>query len=123
MFDWPELLVLAIQSLRLLVRKIQSNSWTVASGTVQSFSVQRGFGFWAPNQYRSVLGYVFRANESRYAGFFAIEANDEETAKVLQRQAEGTKVTVRFNPRNPDISLIQDQRICGRKVTQNPHWL
>jgi hypothetical protein len=85
--------------------------------------VQKGYGFWAPNIYRSVLGYAFRANESRYAGFFALEAEDEETAQLLQKKANGTRVKVRYNPENPDVSLLEDERIFGRKMTQNPHWL
>jgi hypothetical protein len=123
MFDWPELLIVVFQNLRLSFKRRQSRGWPAAFGTVQCCCVQKGYGFWAPNIYRSVLGYAFRANESRYAGFFALEAEDEETAQLLQKKANGTRVKVRYNPENPDVSLLEDERIFGRKMTQNPHWL
>jgi hypothetical protein len=118
-----ELLVAGLQSLRFSFRRRRSRSWPVTSGTVQSCSVEKGKGFWALGRYRSVFGYAFRAKESRYAGFFALDADDEETAEILQKQAEGTGVTVRYDSENPDVSLLEDEWIFGRKVIQNPHWL
>jgi hypothetical protein len=124
MFDWPELLILGIQSLRLYFRKRQSRNWPIASGTVQPGKVVRGHGFWAPDSYRSILGYTFSANGSpRYSGLFALRAEHEDTAHMLQKQAASTKVKVRYNPENPDISVLEDDQILGRKITQNPHWL
>src|SRR5690242_4516201 len=98
MFDWPELLILGIQSLRLQFQKRQSRSWPTATGTVQPYRVIRGHGFWAPDSYRSILGYTFSANGSpRYSGLFALRAEHEDTAHMLQKQASGTKVKVRYN--------------------------
>jgi len=85
--------------------------------------VEKGKGIWALGPYRSVFGYAFRANESRYAGFFALHADYEETAEMLQKQAEGMGVTVRYDSKNPDVSLLEDRWILERKVIQNPHWL
>jgi hypothetical protein len=93
------------------------------SAIVQGFRVEKGYGFWAPNQYRSVFGYAFKARESRFAGFFTLGAEDEESAHMLQKKAVGATVTVRYNPENPDGSLIEEERISGRQITQNPHWL
>ena len=121
--DWPELLVLAVQSLRLAWRRSRSRNWPLAAGTVQPCSVMRGWGLWAAGNYRSIFGYVFPANGSRYAGFFAVEANNEEEADALQKEATGTGVTVRYDPENPDVSILEDGTILGRRVTQNPHWL
>lgn len=75
------------------------------------------------NRYLSVFGYAFGANESLYAGFFALEADTEEMAQTIQRQAVGITVTVRHNSSNPDVSLLEDEMILGTKTIQNPHWL
>jgi hypothetical protein len=121
--DWPELLILAVQSLRLAWRRGRSRSWPTAPGTVQPAGVNRGWGFWAPAQYRSIFAYAFAANGSRYAGFFALEADREEDALAMQKQMTGTGVTVRYHPENPDVSILEDRQILGRRLTQNPHWV
>ena len=90
---------------------------------MQPSSVVRGWGSWRPGNYRSIFGYVFPANGSRYAGFFAVEGNNEEEAYALQKQAAGTGVTVRYDPENPDVSILEDGTILGRRVMQNPHWV
>ena len=118
-----ELVGACLQYLRFIFRRYQSRSWPVTSGTVQRYRVERALALWAPNGYLSVFGYAFRANESRYAGFFALEADNEEMAETLQKQANGTTVTVRYNSQDPDVSLLEDERISGRKTIQNPHWL
>ena len=123
LFDWPEFLIWAFQNLRLRFRRDQSLKWPETIGTVQPFQVKKGYGFWAPNCYRSILGYAYKANESRYASFFVLQAPDKEAAELLQKKAEGAKVTVRYNPANPDVSLVRDELLFGLKIDQNPHWL
>lgn len=123
LFDWLlELLILGFHELRLEFKKRRSRHWPTTTGTVQPCSVVRGFGSWNPDLYRCVLGYAFRANESRYAGFFVIEAKNEETAQMLQKQGREVSVTVRYNPLNPDVSILDDVQILGRRIIQNPHW-
>jgi len=123
-FDLFELMVLAVQSLRLAWRRGRSRSWPIAAGTVQPAGVKPGWGFWAPAQYRSIFAYAFRANGSRsYVGCFAVEADRESDALAMQKEMAGTGVTVRYSPENPDTSILEDRRICGRRITQNPHWL
>ena len=60
---------------------------------------------------------------SGYAGFFAVEADREEDARAMQKQMTGTGITVRYDPEIPDVSIWEDRRILGRRLTQNPHWL
>jgi len=122
--DWPELVILAVQGLRLARRRGRSRGWPIAVGTVQPVGVKPGWGFLAPAQYRSIFAYTFRANGSRsYVGCFAVEAGREGDALDIQKEMRGMGVTVRYDPGNPDISILEDRRICGRRITQNPHWL
>jgi hypothetical protein len=64
-FDWPELVILAVQTLRLTWRRRRSQGWPIVAGTVQPAGVKQGSGFWAPAQYRSIFAYAFPANRSR----------------------------------------------------------
>jgi len=118
-----EVLLTVSQYLRFALRRSLSRSWPTATGTVQPCRVEKGMGIWAPYLYRSVFAYAFPANGSRYAGFFALVTEDETTADKLQKAVPGTTVTVRYSPRNPDVALLEDQRIFGLGVIQNPNWL
>jgi len=116
-FDWiVELLVLLAQTLRLEWRRRQSRGWPLAAGTVQRCCVM-------PRTFKSVFGYAFAANGSTYAGFFALPTQNPDEADALQKHATGTAVMVRYNPQNPDVSILEERTILGRRVTQNPHWL
>jgi hypothetical protein len=85
---------------RLKNVELASRPAQMAMATLQAAGVERGRGLWAPAQYRSIFSYEFPANGSRYAGFFAAQANDEEEADALQKQATGTGVTVRYDREN-----------------------
>jgi len=125
MLSWElllELLLTVLQYFRFVLRRSLSRSWPTATGKVQP-QVEKGMGVRAPYRYRSVFGYAFPANGSRYAGFFALATEDEATAEKLQKAVPGTTVTVRYSPRNPDVALLEDERIFGLGVIQNPHWL
>ena len=115
-------LIAGAQTLQLAWKRRQSGSWPLAIGTVQRSHVRPGYGFGA-NGYLSVFAYAFPANGSRYAGFFGLEAMNEETAETLQKEVPGTQVSVRYNPDDPDESIVEDEYIRGQKLTQNPHWL
>jgi hypothetical protein len=127
MFDVPQLLiemvVLAVQGLRLARRRRQSRNWPLVTGTMQRAFVLPGWGYWSTQQYRSIFGYAFPANGSRYAGFVALQASDEQDADTLQKKLPGTSVMVRYDPGNPGVSILEEELIVGRRLTQNPHWL
>lgn len=116
-----ELLLTATGYFRFITRKGQSRSWPVAQGTIQPCRVEKGLNFLSPFRYYSVFGYAFKANASRYAGFFALTTDDEDSAATLQKEAPGTTVTVRYKPSNPHVALLEDEQILGRRIIQNPH--
>ncbi len=73
--------------------------------------------------FRSLLGYAYKVNGQSYWGLFALVAEDRDTAEKLQKQAEGKPVSVRYNPKAPDVSLLEDREFLGRKVVQDPLYL
>ena len=115
-----EVLLIVLGYFRFIIRRRRSRSWPAAPGVVQSCRVAPNFV--APYRYRSVFGYTFKANGSRYAGFFALGTDDEHSATALQKQGPGRTVTVRYKSNDPDVSLLEDEQILGRIINQNPHW-
>jgi hypothetical protein len=73
--------------------------------------------------FRSLLGYAYKVNGRPYWGLFALIAEDRETAEKLQKQAEGRPVTVRYNPKSPEVSFLEDRELLGRRVVQDPMYL
>jgi len=53
----------------------------------------------------------------------AVEAGREGDALAMQKEMAGMGVTVRYDPENPYVSIVEERRILGRRFTQNPHWL
>jgi hypothetical protein len=90
-----EVLLIVVGYFRFLIRRRRSRSWPAAQGVVQVCGVE--LNSLAPYRYRSVFGYAFKADGSRYAGFFVLATDDEDSATALQKQAPGTTVTVRYN--------------------------
>jgi hypothetical protein len=131
--DASELLVLLalflcglwmVSVVRYRVRKWRARNWPSAQGTVQRGQVLRG----GPTKYqafiyRSLFGYVYKVEGLRYAGLFVLLAGDQETAESLQKQNEGKRVVVRYDPRRPQISFLQEKELMSREILQNPSWI
>ena len=72
--------------------------------------------------YRSTMGYTYKLAGARYAGIFALIANDEATAERIQKELDGMPVSIRCNPRNPEKSFLAEERLMNRPIYQNPFW-
>jgi len=75
---------------------------------------------------RSQFGYSFQANGQRYGGIFAFITDNLHHANELQRQLDGRTIPVRYNPRNPDDSVLASPATItadGLEATQDPRWL
>jgi hypothetical protein len=75
--------------------------------------------------YRSVFGYVYSVNGSRYVGLFVIVVGSEEKASELQRRLDGVRVTVRYDPSHPETSIVQGLpgEFAGLVANQDPMWV
>jgi hypothetical protein len=103
---------------------VRSRNWPVVPGTVQRGEIlQKGATTFLKVPFRSLLGYAYRVDGRPYWGLFALIAEDRETAEKLQSQAEGTPVAVRYNPKAPEVSILEDRVLLGRRVIQDPMYL
>jgi hypothetical protein len=73
--------------------------------------------------FRSLPGYSYEVNGKPYWGLFVLPVEDMEAAEKLQKLAVGKSVTVRYDPKSPEISLFEERELLGRRVEQNPTWL
>ena len=109
---------------RYQLKLFRSRNWPIAPGTVQRGEIlQRGATTFLYVPCRSLMGYSYTVNGRPYFGFFALVAEDRQDAENLQKQAEGQAVTVRFNPKSPAESLLDDRKLLGRSVKQDPFYL
>jgi hypothetical protein len=112
------------RAVRYQAKLFWSRTWPVAPGTVQKGEVLHSGAtkiLYVPS--RSLFGYAYKVNGRSYWGFFALIAEDMETAEMLQQQAEGRPVSVRYNPKAPEVSLLEDRELLGRRVVQDPMYL
>lgn len=106
------------------VRIVRSQSWPKVSGTVRKGEVlHSGPGRYLQLPFRSLLGYAYKVKGTRYWGLFVLPVRDMEEAELIQKRAPGESVTVQYNPKRPEVSLLVDRELCGRRISQNPTWL
>ena len=113
-----------VRVVRYQSKLFRSRTWPVVPGTVQKGEIlQSGAtkNLYVP--FRCLLGYAYSVNGQSYWGLFALVTEDRETAEKLQKQGEGGIVTVRYNPKSPEVSLLKDREFLGRKVVQDPMYL
>ncbi len=102
----------------------RSRSWSIAHGTVQKGQIlHSGPAKYLQLPFRSLLGYSYEVNGNPYWGLFVLPAEDMEAAEKLQKQAVGKSVTVKYDPKSPEISFLEERELLGRRVVQNPTWL
>lgn len=112
------------RAVRYQSKFFRSRSWPVVPGTVQKGEIlHSGATTFLYVPFRSLLGYAYQVNGHSYWGLFALVAEDRETAEKLQQQAEGRPVTVRYNPKTPEVSSLEDREFLGRRVVQDPMYL
>lgn len=63
--------------------------------------------------------YVFLANGALVEGWFALPATDRPAADAAAESLNGQTVMVRYNPRNPKDSAVEDMTVLGKKVLQD----
>lgn len=68
------------------------------------------------------LGYSFKVNGRRYAGYFVLFVNNDERVQDVYRRLPGTHLKVRYDPHDPNTSFIinhNDPRFEGLAASQD----
>jgi hypothetical protein len=132
MSEWVFLLLLlsvlawvCVKQLRYSLMLFSSRRWPAIDATVCMGSVGRVSGLKGSYAFGSFFGYGFEIQGIRYVGSFVLIGN-EEHAQALQKNLAGLVMKVRYNPTDPNVSVIvdpYDSRFEGLAGRQNPDWL
>lgn len=102
------------------IRRFRSRRWPLVNAIVQAGAM----GNWRRAQI-ACMGYAFTLDGVRRSGIFAL-CGDEPSARRMLDTLPGAPIKVRYNPENPDISLLAetyDPRFGMLSATQNPEYL
>ena len=114
----------AFVAVRYFVRRRKAVHWPSVAGAAQRGDVLSpgSSRYLRLLSFRSMFGYAYQVNGRKYWGSFVVVAEDMQSAAELQKRIDGHAVTVRYNPKNPEISLVEDKEVEGRRVIQDPMY-
>jgi|SRR5450755_123324 hypothetical protein len=100
---FPALLIGGFEAVQLYLKQRKStrwHGWPATLGIVESVNVRRDRIYFAE------LGYGYSVDGERYSGFHQTGFDGEEPAWEFCRALAGTNVEVRYDPKEPRISLL-----------------
>ena len=91
--------------------------WSTTDGSVFNPSV-RSVSEYSRSGYEFIYWHVdaeysFYVNNNRYGGQLSLRAPNQDQAYIKVRELSASKVTVRFDPRNPDKHTWSSIRVAG----------
>jgi hypothetical protein len=110
--------------LRYTLRKRASKNWPTTLATIDSARV----GFRGPFSgiprifYRVHFIYSYEAGGSKRNGRFFILVRSKEGGEDLERAVVGRKVIIKYDDRNPNVALLVDRELAGKRIVQGPSW-
>ncbi len=108
-----------------LLKYLRRKNWPSANATIQKGAIgriSRGRGAFIPACF---IGYTFKVQEERYAGYFVLVGNEEALEK-LNKNLSGGSLQIRYDPSDPNVSLLLDYHdflFAGLTASQDPAWL
>ena len=99
----PALIIGGFEAIQLYLKKRKGakwRGWPATRGTVDSVNVR------LDRIYFAELGYCYFVDGERYSGFHQTGFDGEEPAWEFCRALAGTEVEVRYDPKEPRISLL-----------------
>jgi hypothetical protein len=112
-------------AIRSHIRTLRSHTWPAIPGIVQRGETLRpgSGGYIRSGSVQSRFGYAYTVDTRSHFGFFVVLAEDMLSADQLQKRLDGCSVTVRYDPQNPEISVLEDKKVAGCGVIQDPLWV
>jgi hypothetical protein len=108
-----------------LLKYLRRKNWPSANATIQKGAIgriSRRRGAFIPACF---IGYTFKVQEERYAGYFVLVGNEEALEK-LNKNLSGGSLQIRYDPSDPNVSLLLDYHdflFAGLTASQDPAWL
>jgi hypothetical protein len=102
------LIIFLVLALRDRYLSLGWKSWPTAEATVEDAKV-RAFkgGYWVD------IGYSFSVDNSFVTGWDQRNTSGQAEAEAYAANIRGQKVVIRFNPKNPERSRIDDDQVAS----------
>ena len=106
---------IAFADLRYTVRRRRSRNWPATAAKIENSILGPGvIG-------RVQFNYSYSVNGLQHSGHFYLFVGNGETVELRQRLV-GRSVPVKYDDRKPEVSLLMDEVLAGKRVMQGPTW-
>jgi hypothetical protein len=120
-------LIFGIPLLWAALRERAISGWPVASASIQKTESRRGNPFisFLPTNvaYYCLAHYRFSVNSEHYEGRFALCFISARLAESAAQELLRQEIVVRYHPKRPTDSVLQESTILGQQVMQSRFWL
>jgi hypothetical protein len=109
---------------RYSLRRRMSKAWPTTAATIDSAIV----GFRGPLSglprilHRVHFTYSYSVGGLKHSGRFFLLVNSKNAGEGLRRELLGRNIPVKYDDRKPEIALLIDQELAGKRIFQGPAW-
>jgi hypothetical protein len=109
---------------RYTLRRRASKNWPTTAATIDSGIV----GFRGPLSglprilYRVHFTYSYCVGGLKHNGRFFLLVQGKNAGEELRQKLVGRNVLVKYDDRKPEVALLIDQELVGKRVVQGPAW-
>ena len=110
--------------LRYTLRRRRSKNWPTTAAKIDNAVV----GFRGPlSRLPSILHrvhftYSYSVNGLPHTGCFYVLVGDRKIGEELRQKLVGRSVPVKYDDRKPQVALLMDEALAGKRVMQGPSW-
>ena len=102
--------------LRYTFRKRRSKHWPTTAAKIESAVV-------GPGVFRQVhFTYSYCVNGLQHTGRFYLLVSNRKAGEELRQSLVGRSVPVKYDARKPEVALLMDEALVGKRVMQGPSW-
>jgi Protein of unknown function (DUF3592) len=100
--------IAATSGITLWLRKRSASNWPMTDGNIESVYSAEDNTKWRTN-----ISYSYRVGTDFYSGAFQLTSSNERKADDTKLQWKDRHITVRYSPRDPQISVVRHQDQAG----------
>jgi hypothetical protein len=104
---------------RYTLRRRASKNWPTTAATIDN-SI---FRYRLPSVlYRVYFTYSYCVDGLKHNGRFFLLVNSKNAGEELRQELVGRNVLVKYDDSKPEIALLTEDTLAGKRVVQGPSW-
>jgi hypothetical protein len=109
---------------RYTFRKRRSKNWPTTAAKIDNGVVGlRGPLSGLPSiLHRVHFTYSYSINGLQHTGRFYVLVGDRKIGEKLRQKLVGRSVPIKYDDRKPQVALLMDEALAGKRVMQGPSW-